>query len=994
MTLTKSPRVHTPEHTKLLIALENQLTDYLNLVDKNAQLLNPETIYVSTDAEWMCGSWEKGFKKWVQSACLVTFYRDHQWITRLLLSTSVNLPEVARKVIIDTFGDLAILYEQEIPELMTLVEGYLLSEGLDSKHIDLIIKYSPLDLHAFFGEQTWLTEMVENNLVSQKRNIRFENTGSYGSPRTYKPKASKYNYKLRDMQGLDPKSLKAQASGVNVKLYAKDIPEHYYEDMMLAYTESPVMMTVYNLCDTIGVASIAIATVPPMNETIRELGLPDSCRFTLDNIPLTTGSLVANIFSNFIKHYPLILRNHGRLNVDDATFQRISDKWFLTLWKHSLINPKLSAKDTKIAESILQAYRSCNTFDDFKTTTIAISKKNTPSLYELAQNDRLMSRYFSNNLYQQACAQVIGANSELSSVFAAVVQGGRCNNSNPFESQVQYVADIDMSSCYGSTLRKLQYPIGLPTIDAKAQSHGQLRDEYFKKHQQLERELVDDLWIADVSTKQHLSFSQDLIFSSYGLSPSIISNAVTGSYEELDEEIGEKFTVEGDIKKVPNEFALTRSQIEHGKLAASSHRALKAVATDKEIGELKKQLEAHSFVYYPASKRINDIESFCDHMLSDSGAVEVDKDLQLIDTRSRHWFPVDLELFIGVLVEKRKVAKTDMKKTQDDELRGRLDAKQGSLKLCINTLYGVFCSVYFSLGNVVLANVITDKARVNAWMMSKSLRTRQEITDGGFYSVLEVAYNRGEKLPGLDVLSDYRKWVKTHKANGIRRTIEPLGELSEDEWKAFFEIYAKNQKDTKLCTDAGQMLDNLALTHIESFWKRYGLTFEFQVEHKYEHTAWSAGYLGKSDYCLNTINGSQVIKKRGARARSPHPGKELLSCLSNGDTSSYKHRGYTDDSITKIPEYQRAKIQPAPVANPKTISELKTAGLVVPGWSYEKYHDPTQINNTHCYLRDYSDYERRKKRKAITKGERLQWFERYVQESGKMLKAMNDNSLR
>lgn len=65
------------------------------------------------------------------------------------------------------------------------------------------------------------------------------------------------------------------------------------------------------------------------------------------------------------------------------------------------------------------------------------------------------------------------------------------------------------------------------------------------------------------------------------------------------------------------------------------------------------------------------------------------------------------------------------------------------------------------------------KVGCGAWMMSKSLLTRQEITDGGFYSALAVAFIRGDKTPGFHILANSDKWIEVRGER--ERTIEPLG---------------------------------------------------------------------------------------------------------------------------------------------------------------------------------------------------------------------------
>ena len=51
----------------------------------------------------------------------------------------------------------------------------------------------------------------------------------------------------------------------------------------------------------------------------------------------------------------------------------------------------------------------------------------------------------------------------------------------------------------------------------------------------------------------------------------------------------------------------------------------------------------------------------------------------------------------------------------------------------INTLYGVFASKFFRLGNTVEGDNITAKARCHVWKGAKSLNCNQTITDGSTY---------------------------------------------------------------------------------------------------------------------------------------------------------------------------------------------------------------------------------------------------------------------
>ena len=72
---------------------------------------------------------------------------------------------------------------------------------------------------------------------------------------------------------------------------------------------------------------------------------------------------------------------------------------------------------------------------------------------------------------------------------------------------------------------------------------------------------------------------------------------------------------------------------------------------------------------------------------------------------------------------------------------------------------------YFAVGNAVLGNNITARARAGVWMVAKALGLRQSITDGGIYTPDAVPHFRGKK-PGLDTLS--RPWGWEDRKNRQR----------------------------------------------------------------------------------------------------------------------------------------------------------------------------------------------------------------------------------
>ena len=88
-----------------------------------------------------------------------------------------------------------------------------------------------------------------------------------------------------------------------------------------------------------------------------------------------------------------------------------------------------------------------------------------------------------------------------------IVTGDRTNNERIFD--LDYAADIDLKSCYGTALQDILLPIGLPTIISRAPNEKYRNIKSFLK--KYEHELIPNLWKIVVSGT--LSFDQDLIIS-------------------------------------------------------------------------------------------------------------------------------------------------------------------------------------------------------------------------------------------------------------------------------------------------------------------------------------------------------------------------------------------------------------------------------------------------------------------------------------------------
>lgn len=111
--------------------------------------------------------------------------------------------------------------------------------------------------------------------------------------------------------------------------------------------------------------------------------------------------------------------------------------------------------------------------------------------------------------------------------------------------------------------------------------------------------------------------------------------------------------------------------------------------------------------------------------------------VHMVNNEPTAWMGLDLgELIVDDLLAWRKMhQKLDGKKSPMDVL----------FKLCINTLYGVFCSPYFDISNTVVGNNITARCRAMAWYMEKGHYAFQSITDGGQIDLMSICFHRSEK---------------------------------------------------------------------------------------------------------------------------------------------------------------------------------------------------------------------------------------------------------
>jgi hypothetical protein len=814
--------------------------------------------------------------------------------------------------------------------------------------VDLLFYYSPKDLEYALGWE-FMKPLYESGKVTQKRNIKgafdFNITATRrGEDGSVTEDCHKVKINLVDQKGWG-NGLNDFATSLCLEIPGKSLMDDCKGSMRKGYIERPDDAFIYARGD-VDILFKTRHEFTKLVQTVRELvgvPVPEGGWDAFEVLPATTGSLVSSVFLEWLKtrcESPEVLdyalKKLGVLNDSHEKYQR----------------------NRKLYSAAVETLKTRQTLND------AIAN-NTPT-WEGFEKCSATYKAFEYTALSQ-CSVKYFAKRDTSAAFNALVQGGRCNNERPSEYRVEYGADIDLSGCYGNALRDFRYPLGLPTVWA-FQSNQTPHLTLGKWLTKYNPQLVDGLWTATVSTPDGvpLNFNQDLVYSKI-VTREQINRAAWGG----DEKESTDPDRDDDLAHIPGDFALIRKEIQNGIITSEVLKVIKAVATSQEMKQLM-GLELVSAAAYLKKDECETVEKWIDAVIESKGKL-VNRnglDHQRLDRRSRKWVGVLLEGFIGVLVDERGEIKRQMKLTTDEREKATLKAKQNGIKLFINTLYGDLASPYFEIGNTLLANNITAKARVGTWMMNKALHTRQSITDGGIYTPCEVPFlnpeKRGGKVPGFAALADNTRWRSPQ-----RHSDRNLGAMGGKDWKA---AIAANDESVL------EQLDALATAHINAFWGHYHddlgvpLQLPFKIEHKLDNTFTVAAYTSKAHYTLRTRTGKGVYKIRGAKEYKSEeyrksPMFEVLKNILDSSGEMPSEMGYDHFSLLKVAKY----LQCVNSSNDEAYTAVRgkrPGDAIVEGRTM-------RLNNTHFPCDTVGEFKRRKDRKTKQSGEPAQWFERH-----------------
>ncbi len=496
-----------------------------------------------------------------------------------------------------------------------------------------------------------------------------------------------------------------------------------------------------------------------------------------------------------------------------------------------------------------------------------------------------------NALAKHASADKLKRNTLTTAAYLIKCDGGRCRNNRPTDTVDKGVlADIDIQGCYGNGLKNQIYPLGTPiTIGYPLGSQYNDYETLASFRKKYSAYLVPGLWVARVSTKEgyRLKCKQDILVS--WLPPKDLSQLPSDTEMESTDDWWDVDNV-GVIK-------IFNNQVLHAVITHDFLQWLDNVASQQQRKEMLDNLVVEAAMIYPANLRYDDVydlvETYQKHRGKNQTIIEVthkektfDPSKEVLVSRDGTttkmpvmyndikgsplkkvsteeecyaWYGINLNdlLLASLLMERGKHAK----KTPMNNL----------MKLLINTIYGIMVSPFFAVGNVVVGNNITARARTLAWYMEKGLHLHQSITDGGVFNLNRVVYpkQKERKISGeyavnlyLNTKLDNHSFKPLGNLNNIQLDISETNEIS-------LKISTNTDESLLTLADAKEWIAVKAWEHLQQLFPYVDILhqnckgqFNFEVKDIHSHGT----FHGTANYSLS-LNGNTEYKMRSYSKR-------------------------------------------------------------------------------------------------------------------------------
>ena len=766
------------------------------------------------------------------------------------------------------------------------------------------------------------------NLVKQKsiRQRRTNISGSFIVQDVYKNQNIKYHVKLKDMSGLNRTSLKNFANSYGLNVEDKGLLDSYKTEMEKGLFEMPNQFCLYAYNDCELLEKILLTVINSLNELLKKVFLEQTFEYSNSTVPMTIGTIVDNLYNFYFEN----------------TYMQNNDFAYMALAKKSILDPL--NKNYNLNLSLLKDLNGIKNKQQLKAFKIE-----NPALYDriakFARNRNNFSIYAT-----QYCSHkfltMFQNSSDYNIASLASIVGGRTVNERPFEMMINYGVDIDIVSAYSSTLQNFGLIVGEPNITETDFNSEKIKlKQFLKKFKNKKLSKYTKILVSG-----NLSFEQNLILSRID-SDTVLAGALKKSI--IDEEISQ-------TTRTP---ALLRKQIYNGTLTMEFIDILKKTCSSLELKEFY-ELDVIAALYYLES----DLLSWDDFL---NECFE--------NPKTKKWCVLPFKPFMEKLIDLRNV----YKKSSDPNIF----AQNITIKLIMNTFYGLLSSIYFKINNALLGDLITGHIRVCSWLLTTALGGSQTITDGTAFDLTTVLKFKKEfrpsidKKPSLSALSNFYA-LKNHRSIIVNS-------LENKNWEEYFSKLPHNYDL--------ETLKNSCFNHVKLFWSHYNIELSFDLEIK--NIFKNGAYFGKSFYYYLEYDSKANIFKpyykiRGFRLNNKdlhkYPAYEFLKylCENQNDPNILdkpfkilNNGEYTSRKLLKIPMYLHKIKQNSNYELIPGDEEIKIS----------KY----KISNDYMFVNDLKDLKKRIRRKVPQKNAYKQLFEKFLEYSIKtMLKKMIDDSLK
>lgn len=777
--------------------------------------------------------------------------------------------------------------------------------------------YAIKDISIAFGPE-YILDKINTNKINQNRNI----SGKFKINQMYKNIENVFNITLKDLSGLTNGGLDGFAKEYGVKGKLKTLDE-YKINMAEPLVKMPIIFLEYAFNDVIILEETFELVLSSFNNILKDIFKEKEYKFTHSNINTTIGSLVNKLFNYYfnnvyLKNDPfnyIALAKVSILNPLNKNYKRNLELIRIVIENPGRVNlEKLQKEDSKLFNEIDLMCRNKSNFSIYA--------------YQYCSNKFLTKQSYNSNLYTAALASV---------------SGGRTSNERPNEYSILHGCDIDISGAYASVLEEIGIPLNSPKIFSTSENQEQITlGEFLTKNK---KDLDNDYFKILVSGK--LSFEQNILFSRIE-SKEVLQKAIKiNNWHD-------------EAKQAQRTSALIRNEIYMGTITNDMLKTLRKVCSTQELKEIY-ELKVQSALFYPETKKLS-FEDFIEECLNCTGEFGYDQQKETIfDNRTNCWCLLPFKEFMSKL---RKL-RSEYKK---NPLTFHLN---NAIKLVINTLFGILASIFFSINNALLGDIITTRIRCNVWLLTTPLGSSQCITDGAAFD-LTTTLNFKENStikPSLNYLSNYYSLQK-HRSMELK----PLNNIN---WPNYFEKIKENINLSEI--------NELAMNHVKKFWSNYDLEVNFETEIKYLFK--NGAYLSKTFYYYQAYNIDKSEYEEYFKIRSFRKSKELefqypiyylLKYISeNQQNINYNKIPYIIPNEGKYQNVKLLKISSYKEEREKSFKNYQKLKLN-PGDAIIK-EIQFKMSNDHFFVYTLEEHKKRTKRRS---GKHKSLFDRFLYSHG------------